>query len=84
MKFFKKPDWLTVDADINSAEIEAIVKRADGTIDWDESRHLYWHKNPIRLAWWVLKNGKEGRRSLQRRKRLQGGVTYGNSLYKSG
>lgn len=75
-KFFqvKRPAWLTIDADVESAEIIAIVKRGEEQeIDWAASRYLYWHKNPFKLLMWRLKNGKEGKRLLERKRLEQGG-----------
>lgn len=71
----KKPSWLRVNADVDSAEIIAITRRADknNAIDWGASRYLYWNKNPLKLLAWRIRNGKEGKKLLERKRLEEGG-----------
>ncbi len=70
----KRPGWLQIDADVDSAEMIAITRRGeDQTIDWKASRYLYWHKNPLKMLAWRIRNGKEGRRLLEKKRLEQGG-----------
>jgi hypothetical protein len=42
---------------IGSAQVSAIITRADGTVE-DLGVISYWHRNPLRRLWWRLNNRK--------------------------
>lgn len=38
---------------IASAQVSAVITRADGTVE-DLGVISYWHKNPLRRLWWRI------------------------------
>jgi hypothetical protein len=42
---------------IGSAQVSAIITRADGTVE-DLGVISYWHRNPLRRLWWRLRKGR--------------------------
>ncbi|MGW7001410.1 hypothetical protein ACWGCW_00935 [Streptomyces sp. NPDC054933] len=47
---------------LTAVEVEHVITRADGTVERIGTA-AYWHKNPLRRAWWRL----VGERRTQRR-----------------
>lgn len=44
---------LTARGKPREAVIEAVIRRADGTVE-DLGVVAYWHRNPLRRLWWRL------------------------------
>lgn len=50
---------MKVRGDVQEVEVEALILRADGTLE-RLGRVAYWHRNPLRRLFWRIKKGIRG------------------------
>ena len=50
---------------LTAVEVEHVITRADGTIE-RVGTAAYWHKNPLRRAWWRLVGARRAQRQIRK------------------